>query len=287
MKSISRLLLGAALVLAACSSPKESPKGETIACENGQSIRVQVLSPELIRISAVDGSTFNDRESLVVEPQEPFNDYTVVRTDSTLSVATSAVEVRIDATTGWIDFYHADGTPWLTGGWAELTPTTFDGKDAYRTVVRFDCAEDEAFYGLGQHQTGEFNHRGTNEELYQYNTKISNPTVLSSKGYGLYFDAYSYSRWGNPEGFKQLGEIFKLYDKNGVEGALTGTYRTRDGKTLAARKWSMNAGSSPVRPASTISRSTMPATSGAKSTAKRSCPAAGARPGTRTAAAIP
>ena len=239
MKNI-RLLLGLALLLAACSSPKEMPgKGEIIACENGQSIRVQVLSPEIVRVSVVEGEAFNDRESLVVEPQEPFDDYTVERTDSLVTMATCAVQLRVDPRTASLGFYHPDGTPWLTGGAAELTQTTFDGKDAYRTIVRFDSPEEEAFYGLGQHQTGEFNHKGTNEELYQYNTKISNPTLLSSLGYGLYFDAYSYSRWGNPEGFRQLGEIFRLYDKNGVEGALTGTYTTRDGEKLVRREDSL------------------------------------------------
>ena len=236
MKSI-RLLFAAALVIAACSSPKEAPApGETVSCDNGQTVRIVPVSADILRVSVTGGSVFNDRESLVVEPQEAFGDYTVERTDSTFTLSTAAVMVSVDPRTGWIDFLHPDGTPWLTGGAAELTPTTFDGKDAYRTLVRFDCPDDECFYGLGQHQTGEFNHRGTNEELYQYNTKISNPTVLSSKGYGLYFDAYSYSRWGNPEGFKQLGEIFKLYDKNGVEGALTGTYKTKDGKTLVRRE---------------------------------------------------
>ena len=84
----------------------------------------------------------------------------------------------------------------------------------------FDSPADEAFYGLGQQQTGEFDHKGLNEELYQYNTKISIPFVVSSRGYGLLFDAYSLSRWGNPEPYRQLGEVFKLYDKDGMEAPL-------------------------------------------------------------------
>ena len=224
-----------ALFAAACSSPVV-PEGEQILCDNGQTVRVQALSPELIRISAIDGVGFEDRESLVVEPQEPFFDYTVERTDSSLTLSTPAVTVRIDARDARIDFFHPDGSPWLCGGQAELTPTCFDGKDAYHTAVRFDPAEGEAFYGLGQHQTGEFNRRSTNEELYQYNTKISNPTIVSSEGYGLYFDAYSLSRWGNPEGYLPLSDSFILYDKSGEEGALTGTYTTADGNRLVRRE---------------------------------------------------
>ena len=37
-------------------------------------------------------------------------------------------------------------------------------------------------------------------------------------------DSYSLCRFGNPNDYSQLGEVFKLYDKEGVEGAITGTY---------------------------------------------------------------
>ena len=117
-----------------------------------------------------------------------------------------------------------------------FAPIEVEGKKAFSTRVVFDSPADEAFYGLGQQQTGEFDHKGLNEELYQYNTKISIPFIVSSKGYGLLFDAYSLSRWGNPNPYQHLGDVFKLYDKDGKEGALTGTYQTRDGQTLVQRE---------------------------------------------------
>ena len=232
----TKLLLGLALLLTACSSPKETPAGETLACDNGQTVRIVPVSAEIIRVSVTGDGVFNDRESLVVLPQEAFTDYTLERTDSSFRLSTSAVTVEVDPRDGRIDFLHPDGSPWLIGGLTQLTPVRVEGKDGYHTLVRFPSHCEEAFYGLGQHQTGEFNHKGTNEELYQYNTKISNPTVLSSEGYGLYFDAYSYSRWGNPDGFLPLGEVFTLYDKNGVEGTLTGTYRPKSGTPLVRRE---------------------------------------------------
>jgi len=64
--------------------------------------------------------------------------------------------------------------------------------------LTFDSPEDEAFYGLGQHQSEELNMKGHNEDLFQYNTKVSIPFVLSNKGYGLLWDSYSYCRFGNP-----------------------------------------------------------------------------------------
>jgi alpha-D-xyloside xylohydrolase len=53
---------------------------------------------------------------------------------------------------------------------------------------------------------------------------VSVPFIVSNKNYGILWDSYSLSRFGNPTDYLQLGQVFKLYDKDGNEGALTGTY---------------------------------------------------------------
>lgn len=58
------------------------------------------------------------------------------------------------------------------------------------------------------------------------------PFIVSTDNYGLLWDSYSLCRWGRPNDYKQLGDVFKLYDKNGNPGALTGTYIAADGKEL-------------------------------------------------------
>ena len=74
--------------------------------------------------------------------------------------------------------------------------------------------------------------KGKNEDLFQYNTKVSIPFVLSNKNYGILWDSYSYCRFGKPDEYLQLNRAFKLYDKQGREGHLTGTYTDKDGKRL-------------------------------------------------------
>ena len=96
----------------------------------------------------------------------------------------------------------------------------------------FDSPDNEAFYGLGQHQSEELNMKGKNEDLFQYNTKVSVPFVISNKNYGILWDSYSYSRWGNPDDYLQLNRAFKLYDKDGKEGQLTGTYVDKNGQKI-------------------------------------------------------
>ena len=105
-------------------------------------------------------------------------------------------------------------------------------RNAWTWHMQFDSPADEAFYGLGQHQAEDFNYKGINEELYQYNTKVSIPFVISNKNYGLLWDSYSYCRWGNPNDYQQLHRAFTIYNKGGKKGSLTGIYVDAQGKKL-------------------------------------------------------
>ena len=252
------LLFAAALALLplSCGKKEYAVKGNTVTVKleiPGQAgndevrhgrpdrpsqIRLQVLGEKLIRVSATPDKKFNDRKSLVVLPQKADVPFQVSMEEGFVKVSTSAVTATVDPATGKLNFTDADGKTLLAsgeGGRMTFEPIEVEGKKAFSTRVVFDSPEDEAFYGLGQQQTGEFDHKGLNEELYQYNTKISIPFVVSSKGYGLLFDAYSWSRWGNPNPWQHLGDVFNIYDKEGNEGALTGTYVTRM-QTLVQRE---------------------------------------------------
>ena len=252
MRKLIKLLfwtvcLPATVLTSGCSGKVCSVKGDTVTirlenpAEDGASIlRLQWAGPELVRISAAPDGTMHDRQSLVVVPQEKFKDFTVSgEKGQEILVSSGRITVAVNPADGNIRFMDADGNTLLDKSCMSFKPIEVEGKQAFTTLVSFNSAKDEGIYGLGQQQSGEFNHKGLNEELYQYNTKVSIPMVVSTKGYGLLFDAYSLSRWGNPDPYHQLGEVFKLYDKDGVEGALTGTYRPRTGEPLVQREDSL------------------------------------------------
>jgi len=58
---------------------------------------------------------------------------------------------------------------------------------------RFSPDATEALYGLGQHQSGMFNYRGSIVELGQNNTDIAIPLLVSSKGYAILWNTASFS----------------------------------------------------------------------------------------------
>ena len=154
-------------------------------------------------------------------------------------VKTAQVSALVSRTTGQVRFLDAQGNQVLAEDSRSFQPIDVEGTKAYTVQQVFQSAgNDEGWYGLGQHQADEFNYKGKNEELFQYNTKVSVPFIVSTKNYGVLWDSYSLCRFGAPRNYSQLGDVFKLYDKEGKEGALTGTYVPGDkaARTLVRRE---------------------------------------------------
>jgi alpha-D-xyloside xylohydrolase len=230
-EQIMKKLLPLLLLCACTQGVKVQDHSVTVPCGD-KTLRLEVLAPEIVQVSETPGRKFHDRASLAVVPQEACQDpISVTEEGGKVSVKTSALKVEVDRASATLNFFKADGTPLALDGQAAFEPLEVEGKKAYSTTVSFASPADEAFYGLGQHQAGEFNHKGLREELYQYNTKISVPMVVSTKGYGILFDAYSLSRWGSAQPYKQLGEVFELN--------LTGTYRPVKGEELVQQEDSL------------------------------------------------
>lgn len=232
--SASLLSVALALTLSGCSEGKYSKNDNGItvnvtpSAENGvRKVRLQVLGDKIIRVSATPDKKFSTDESLVVVPQVDKTPFTVEENDSVVSVVTSEVRATVSLATGDVKFYDKSGRLIVAeaDGGREFSPIEVEDTKGYTVRQVFESLDDEeGIYGLGQHQSDEFNYKGRNEELFQYNTKVSVPFVVSTDNYGILWDSYSLCRFGNPEPYKQLGQVFKIYDKDGKEGALTGTY---------------------------------------------------------------
>ena len=72
----------------------------------------------------------------------------------------------------------------------EINPRTYTpirGTDSYRLVVRFE-ASDERIYGMGQYQQENLNLKGCIVEMAQRNSQVSVPFMISSAGYGMFWN---------------------------------------------------------------------------------------------------
>ena len=212
-------------------------------------VRLQVINDNIIRVQATSEDALPQKQSLMIVEQTAKPKFTVNEDDDKVIVKAQNVEARVDVESGRVTFYDANGkellkeakdgkqfknftVPEREFGIKGGAPLTEAMKHGLTWQMKFDSPDDEAFYGLGQHQSEEFNMKGKNEDLFQYNTKVSIPFVLSNKNYGILWDSYSYCRFGNPNDYLQLNRAFKLYDRQGKEGHLTGTYIDRNGKKL-------------------------------------------------------
>ncbi|MBQ0096667.1 MAG: DUF5110 domain-containing protein [Bacteroidales bacterium] len=201
--------------------------------------RVEAVAPGVFHVTSVPrGAAFSKEASLCVVPQKGVSDCSMTQDERYASLICGGVTARVDKASGLVTFLR-DGVV-LTGENARsFQPFTSDGVSAWTVQQVFDSSDDESFFGLGQHQADEWDYKGRNEELYQYNTKISVPFVVSSKHYGILWDSYSFCRWGDPRPYASLGDVFTLYDKDGIEGALTGTYTPAQGEPLVRRETSL------------------------------------------------
>ena len=212
-------------------------------------IRLQVVSDKIIRVQATAEQSFRNKQSLIIVPQNSKANYKVEEQGDNLIITTAAMRAVMNEATGQITFYDLKDNVLLNEvaqGGKTFKPFTVPDREIGVDIAKvpeaqkhgwswralFNSPDNEAFYGLGQHQSEELNMKGKNEDLFQYNTKVSVPFVISNKNYGILWDSYSYCRWGNPEDYLQLNRAFKLYDKDGKEGQLTGTYVDKNGQKI-------------------------------------------------------
>ena len=212
-------------------------------------IRLQVVGDRIIRVQATAEQSFRNKQSLIIVPQNSKAQYKVEEQGDDLIITTAAMRAVLNEATGQITFYDLKDQVLLkevAQGGKTFKPFTVPDREIGVDIAKvpeaqkhgwswralFDSPDNEAFYGLGQHQSEELNMKGKNEDLFQYNTKVSVPFVISNKNYGILWDSYSYSRWGNPDDYLQLNRAFKLYDKDGKEGQLTGTYVAKNGQKI-------------------------------------------------------
>ena len=258
MKPTKTLFVTAALILGTMGAQAAGfvQKGNYLTVQLKQhqnygpsQIRLQVVNDRIIRVQATAEQGFRSKQSLIIVPQNSKAQYKVEEQGDDLIITTAAMRAVLNEATGQITFYDLKDQVLLkevAQGGKTFKPFTVPDREIGVDIAKvpeaqkhgwswralFDSPDNEAFYGLGQHQSEELNMKGKNEDLFQYNTKVSVPFVISNKNYGILWDSYSYCRWGNPDDYLQLNRAFKLYDKDGKEGQLTGTYVDKNGQKI-------------------------------------------------------
>jgi len=190
-------------------------------------VRLEVVTDDIIRVTATPENSFPEKNSLITSFDSFKADgWEVMEDGENIILQTATTKALVSTVTGEVVFTDLEGNVLLEenkGGGKFFQNMEAGGKKSYTIRQVFESPDDESFYGLGQHQADEFNYKGKNEVLFQYNTKVSVPFFVSTKNYGILWDNYSLTKFGDPRDYADLDQ-FKLFDKSGNEGGLTATY---------------------------------------------------------------
>ena len=185
------------------------------------------LRPNLIRVVGADAENGEEAQADIVVAEA------------------GGVKLEISEINGNVVFLSPDGQRLLgevgnephryrTGA---VNPSLLDVEVLFHPVLR------QGLYGLGQHQSGVFNYQGAVVELAQSNTDIAIPFMVSTAGYGLFWNTAAASRVDNrfPTEIKVTGESTDGIDYYFMYGPemdeLISQYRALTGSAPMFPRW--------------------------------------------------
>jgi alpha-D-xyloside xylohydrolase len=206
-----------------------------------RAVKLVVVSAHIIRVIQAPGKEIFPVQSLItVYPKKKGGSWSLVAGKESLRLITKRLQAVVQLKTGSVSFFDPSGKRLLTGKANDkrsFVPSVFEGQPFYHLEQTFQTPDDDAYYGLGQHQDGIFNYRGEQVSFFQNNTEVAIPFLVSVRNYGLLWDNYSLTKVGDIRPFRPLSAL-QLFAKKGEEGWLTATYsndHTKAGQVLLER----------------------------------------------------
>ena len=216
------LSFSAQTLLAAPATMERQPDGITLHLDSGD-LRIQVLSDAVVRVAFAHSPSFFTHASIDVIPHAPIaSGWKLAERPAAFILSTMKLQVTIDRNTGAVSFADAQGHPILAeaSGSRSLEPAAVQGESTFHIQQKWKAQADESLYGLGAMQLGITDIKGYDLDLWQHNTNMVVPFLVSSRGYGILWDNTSFTRFGDLRPFAAIPAA-QLYDSAGVPGGLT------------------------------------------------------------------
>jgi alpha-D-xyloside xylohydrolase len=182
-------------------------------------LRLQVNAADMLHVTyAPLGAAAPERASdwVVVKKDWPAAAFEVSSDDRAITLSTAKIKAVIERESGVLHYVEGSGMtaagatgPGSTGramrgrmlatdGYRSLRSVEVNGEKTFHAEVSFgNYGSHEGLYGLGQHQAGVWNYRGETVDLSQENTNIAIPLLVSTNGFGIFWNNSSRSRMNN------------------------------------------------------------------------------------------
>lgn len=131
---------------------------------NAAVIKLQIINNKIIRVSAWPTPQLPNVKSLITVLNKPSNStWTTEKSADKVLLKTSDVTASVNLLTGAVSFFNKAGQPVLSerkSNGKKILPVVYEGQQSYTISQTFETTADDAYYGLGQHQSDQFNYKG-------------------------------------------------------------------------------------------------------------------------------
>jgi alpha-D-xyloside xylohydrolase len=247
MKPLFKYFILAGLIVATVSLPAQpagqpnpSPKPEKVADGvifqfDGTYLKLEVWADNIIRVVSAKDRAFFAHSSPATEVRQKVKTGWKLATDkTTATLSTAKLQARVNLATGAVSFFNANGQPILAekAGSRGISPAEVQGENTFHVSQQWEPNADESLYGLGQLQFGTVDIKGYDLDLWQHNTCVVVPLLVSSRGYGVFWDNLSYTRFGDLRPFEPI-PADDFIEATGQPGGLTtGAFTDADPEQL-------------------------------------------------------
>jgi len=211
----------------------EKQKDGVVVHLGGGVLKLEVDADDIVRVAYATDQAFFDHKSFATAVKSVSTAHWDVTSDAQgLVLTTARIRALVDAKSGAVRFTDLSGNIILAEapGGRILEQAEVQGEATHHVRQQWLANPDESLYGLGQHQYGLVNIKGQDIELWQHNTEIAVPFLVSSKGYGLFWDNPSYTKFGNPRAYEPIPTA-RIFDRSGRAGGFTATPFADDAMT--------------------------------------------------------
>ncbi len=214
-------------------------------------LKIRLCAADIVHVKFTILDAFPYFNSLVVNNtfSNP-NEFQVAEKGSNIIISTNKLTIAVSKSTSAISYYNKAGaliTAEDNAANKTMTAQTIAGIATYDCSTQFLSPKDEALYGLGCHpiDTGAMNYKGRNQDMTIKYLTGSIPVLLSSKGFGLYWDNYAssdfYGAESNNTKFKYVSESGRQVNYYFFYGPdfdhIIDLYRQATGKAPMFPKW--------------------------------------------------
>lgn len=160
---------------------------------NSIDVEIQFFGSDIVRIlKSPEGKNFT-KESLTVVKKPEITKLAINQQGDVVSLKSNKLKVDVNVKSGKISYSTLSGKQLLSEKESGTTFTDFNdaGSKTYTVIQSYTLDKEEDIYGLGQQQRGKLSLRNARINMVQGNTDDYVPFLVSTNGYGLFWDNYS------------------------------------------------------------------------------------------------